>query len=81
MDEDGVRVMRRQLADLHLQLLTLLNKVRDMEDTCVQVLGNEHRRVPFTTLPPPQTITIMDPRDGSLCIPCSAWDYTNLNGC
>ncbi len=49
MDEDGVRVFRRQLADLHLQLLTLLNKVRDMEDACVQVLGNEHRRVP----PPP----------------------------
>lgn len=46
MDEDSVRVMRRQLADLHLQLLTLLNKVRDMEDTCVQVLGNEHRCVP-----------------------------------
>lgn len=49
MDEDGVRVMRRQLADLHLQLLSLLNRVRDMEDACVQVLGNEHRRA---TSPP-----------------------------
>ncbi len=45
MDEDGVRVLRRQLADLHLQLLTLLNRVRDMEDSCVQVLGNEHKQV------------------------------------
>lgn len=46
MDESGVRAMRRQLADVHLQLLTLLNKVRDMEDELVQVLGNEHRAVP-----------------------------------
>jgi hypothetical protein len=44
MDEMGVRNTRRQLADVHLQLLTLLNKVRDMEDALVQVLGNEHRQ-------------------------------------
>lgn len=49
MDESGVRDMRRQLADVHLQLLTMLNKVRDMEDALVQVLGNEHRR---STTPP-----------------------------
>ncbi len=65
MDEDGVRVLRRQLADLHLQLLTLLNKVRDMEDACVQVLGNEHRYA--QTLPPGTMYT--------------GWDYTNINGC
>lgn len=46
MDESAVRDMRRQLADVHLQLLTMLNKVRDMEDTLVQVLGNEHRQAP-----------------------------------
>lgn len=89
MDESGVRDLRRQLGRVHLQVLTLLNNVRDMEDALVQILGNEHRRVtplPFTTLPPPTIVTLgtdisTTAVPPSLCTPCASFDYTNLNGC